>query len=350
MRKATTRTPSRRSRREDRIHARPAVRASYAEGFQPPTTNDRTLARVAQPRTGNSLALEDPLRPGLPMPDLVTQVLGGNPGLQPETSTARDLGVVFSPRAVRGLQLNASYFRIGKSNLIRSSGQQDFATTARFFPQYVLRDSPSAADNAAGRPGAANTFINIAVNIANVFTDGIDYRLRYDLPKFAWGQVRWDASYTATKRFDYKITPTSAVASSINILRGNGFPVVKANRVRSGVEWTRDPWAASVAANYGNNYETNTTQANPYNPTGLGFDGTTIRGALTFDLQLSYRVPYGQRRGGRGSWLGGTKWTLGALNLLDRSPTIINNPGSGFYDASFDPRVRFVYLSARKSL
>lgn len=327
-----------------------AVRAAYAEGFTPPTTNDRTLARATQPRTGSSLALEDPLRPGLPMPDLVQQVLGGNPGLKPETSTARDVGLVFSPRAVPGLLLNASYFRIAKTNLIRSSGQQDFTTTARFFPQYILRDAPSAADTAAGRPGPANTFVNIAVNIANVFTDGVDYRLRYSLPPFSWGQLRWDTNYTATKRFDYRITPASAVTSSINAQRGTGFPIVKAHRVRSTVEWTRDVWAASVTGTYGNNYETTTTAPSAYNPTGLGFDGPTIPGALTFDAQLSYRVPLGDRPGGWRRWLGGTKWTLGALNLLDKSPAIINNPGSGFYDASFDPRLRFVYFSVRKSL
>ncbi|MEY2877875.1 MAG: hypothetical protein RLZZ15_255 [Verrucomicrobiota bacterium] len=327
-----------------------AVRASYAEGFTPPTTNDRTLVRVTQPRTGSSLALEDPLRPGQPMPDLVTQVLGGNPGLQPETSTARDLGVVFTPRFVPGLSLNASYFRINKHNLIRSSGQQDFATTARFFPHYILRDSPTAADTAAGRPGPANTFINIAVNVANVFTDGTDYRLRYELPKFSWGQLRWDASYTATKRFDYRITPTSAVTSSINAQRGTGFPIVKAHRLRSTVEWTRDVWAASLTGTYGNHYETTTTAPSAYNPTGLGFDGPRIRGALTFDAQISFRIPYAQQSARWRHWLAGTKWTLGALNFLDRSPAIINNSGSGFYDASFDPRLRFVYLSVRKSL
>ncbi|MFM8338353.1 MAG: TonB-dependent receptor domain-containing protein, partial [Opitutaceae bacterium] len=327
-----------------------ALRAAYAEGFTPPTTNDRTQARITQPRTGSSLALEDPLRPGLPMPDLVQQVLGGSPGLKPETSTARDVGLVFTPRFLRGLTLNASYFRIGKNNLIRSSGQQDFATTARFFPHYILRDAPTAADTAAGRPGPANTFINIAVNIASVFTDGMDYRLRYDLPKFSWGQLQWDASYTATKRFDYRITPTSALTSSINAQRGTGFPIVKANRVRSTVAWTRDLWAASLTGTYGNSYETNTTAPSAYNPTGLGFDGPMIHGALTFDAQVSYRIPYGQNRSGLGHWLAGTKWTLGALNLLDKSPAIINNPGSGFYDASFDPRLRFVYLSVRKSL
>jgi iron complex outermembrane receptor protein len=327
-----------------------ALRAAYAEGFTPPNTNDRTQARITQPRVGSSLALEDPLRPGQPMPDLVTQVLGGNPGLKPETSTTRDLGLVFSPRAVPDLLLNASYFRITKNNLIRSSGQQDFTTTARFFPEYILRSAPSAADTAAGRPGAANTFINIAVNVAHVFTDGMDYRLRYDLPKFSWGRLRWDSSYTATKRFDYRITPTSALTSSINAQRGTGFPIVKANRIRSMVEWTRDAWAASVTGTYGNSYETNVTAPSTYNPTGLGFNGATIRGAMSFDCQVSYRFAYGQRPAGWRQWLGGTKWTLGALNLLDESPAIINNPGSGFYDASFDPRLRFVYFSVRKSL
>ena len=124
----------------------------------------------------------------------------------------------------------------------------------------------------------------------------------------------------------------------------------KANRLRSTVEWTRDVWAVSLTGTYGNPYETTTTTASAYNPTGLGFDGPAIRGALTFDTQISYRIPYAQKSTGWRNWLAGTKWTLGALNLLDKSPAIINNPGSGFYDASFDPRLRFVYLSARKTL
>jgi iron complex outermembrane receptor protein len=258
------------------------------------------------------------------------------------------VGVVFTPRWVPGLTLNASYFRIEKDNVIRSPGVQDFTTTARFFPELILRDAPTAADIAAGRPGAANTFINIAVNVAGVFTDGVDYRLKYDLPEFGWGRLRLDSSYTWTKRFDSRITPSSVQSSSIDVLRGNGFPVVKQNKVRSSLEWSRGPWAASATGTYGNAYESNTTLASAYNPAGLGFDGRSIPSAFTLDAQVSYLVRPLASSGWR-SWLGNTRWTLGALNVLDTSPTIVNNPGAGYYDVSTDPRRRFGYLSVRKT-
>ena len=323
------------------------LRAAYAGGYQPPTTNDLRQARFSQPRTGTSLALEDPLRPGQPMPAIITQVVGGNPDLQPEKSVSWDVGVVLTPRWVPGLTLNASYFRIEKENVIRSPGAQDFTTTANFFPELILRDPPSAADVAAGRPGPANTFINIAVNVAGVFTDGVDYRLKYDLPEFAWGRLRLDASYTWTKRFDSRITPVSAQSSSIDVLRGNGFPVVKQNKIRSTLEWTHGAWAASATGTYGNAYESNTTLASAYNPTGLGFDGPYVPSAFTLDAQVSYQVRPAASSGWR-SWLGNTRWILGTLNVLDKSPAIVNSPGAGYYDVSMDPRRRFGYLSVRK--
>jgi hypothetical protein len=61
-------------------------------------------------------------------------------------------------------------------------------------------------------------------------------------------------------------------------------------------------------------------------------------------------VPYrvGSYRDWR-TWVGGTKWTLGVLNVLNDTPAFTTD-GYAFYNRSDDPRQRYVYVQIKKSL
>jgi hypothetical protein len=70
---------------------------------------------------------------------------------------------------------------------------------------------------------------------------------------------------------------------------------------------------------------------------------------LHWDLQASYEVAY--RSGGLSNWrtwVGGTKWTVGALNILNDKPAFVTD-GAGFYNTADDPRQRYVYVQIKKS-
>ncbi len=325
-----------------------AIRASYATGFQPPNFSDRTSPAFTQQASGINIAPNDPLRPGQPPPDVLTWTFVGNPNIRPETSTTWDAGIIETPRALPGLTVTVNYFRISKHDAIRPVGTVDFATTALYFPQYVLRDPPTAADIAAGRPGAANTWIDTALNAGRVFTDGVDYKLAYDLPAFAWGRFRVDVGYTWTKRFDVQLLPNSPVLTSLDFQNTNSYAAVKQHRLVATVGWVKGAWSANLTMNYTNGYEAFTTKPSAINPTGLGYD-PKYPSATIVDGQISYQIASLGGHGRWRDWLNGTKWTLGAQNLADREPALVTAPGAGFYDSTIDPRQCFIYLSVRKA-
>ena len=327
-----------------------ALRVAYADGFVPPSVFNRTFGPFSFDAPGFFVVTpEDPLRPGQPAPPLVTQIFRGNPDLRPETSTTWDGGLILTPRALPGLTLTANYFRTEKIDVIAPVTTVSFTDTALFFPSFILRDAPSAADTAAGRPGPVNTFISSAHNFGRLFTDGIDFKFSYDFPTQPLGQFRIEAAYTWTKRFDVQATATSATLSQINIDRSSGFGVIKQDRATATVSWKRDRWAASLTGKYADGFEHGNSPATPFNPTGSGRDPGPFPSTLTFDSQISYQIPLVGGASGLRSWLGGTKWSLGALNLLNKEPALTLRAGSAFYDTSIDARLRFVYLQVKKN-
>ncbi len=88
----------------------------------------------------------------------------------------------------------------------------------------------------------------------------------------------------------------------------------------------------------------------PSLPTATGFDGDKIPSAKTYDLQFGYSFP-ARQKGGRGlaPWLGGTQWTLGCQNLLNKAPAY-RTDRFGFYSRYEDPRQRFVSIQIKQTL
>ena len=93
---------------------------------------------------------------------------------------------------------------------------------------------------------------------------------------------------------------------------------------------------------------TTTTTASPSFPGGYPLDGGRLPAFLRWDLQASYDVGYKNGAHGWRNWVQGTRWTVGALNVLNDEPTSTSD-SSQFYNGSDDPRQRFVYVQAKKS-
>ena len=58
-----------------------------------------------------------------------------------------------------------------------------------------------------------------------------------------------------------------------------------------------------------------------------------------------WAVPVAPR--GAATWLAGTRFTLGAINLFNAEPAFVSD-GFGFYNPVEDPRQRVLYLQVRK--
>jgi outer membrane cobalamin receptor len=118
-----------------------------------------------------------------PLPNPIT----ANPDLKPEKGQTTELGLVWSPSYVPGLNLSATYYRVGVKGIITQLSQQQNMDLC--FNGNAIQ---CAFISSNGVPWASNGVINQAavltrptsqvtpnINIAAVTTDGIDYEASY---------------------------------------------------------------------------------------------------------------------------------------------------------------------------
>jgi outer membrane receptor protein involved in Fe transport len=110
-----------------------------------------------------------------------------NPALKPEKGQTTELGLVWSPSYIPGLNLSATYYRLSLKGQITNLSQQQGMDLC--FNGNVVQCSYFLSN---GTPWAANGVINVAatqtrptvqispfLNIASVVTDGVDYEASY---------------------------------------------------------------------------------------------------------------------------------------------------------------------------
>lgn len=319
------------------------VRASWSRGFQPPLQNQLfEPVTVLGPYT--SVLFTDPLRPGLAL-EPYTLVSGGNASLKAETSDSYDAGVVITPRWLPGLTLNASYFRYDKRDVVALVDRQAAIDYPDLFPGRVVRAAATAADIAAGRPGAITSIDTSYTNIAKQLVDGWDFSGSYqwdtDAGKFT---VRSDATYTMA--FRQQLRPNLPLTNSVgNIGSNESVPLVWRGKV--GLEWQKSQWGAAVTGRYVDSYVGITNTATTENPSGTGLDGAEIPSSFEVDLQVSYSFAH---RMGRAAWFNGSQISLSVLNVADREPPLRTQRANQWYSLFNDPRQRYITLSFKKAL
>jgi outer membrane receptor protein involved in Fe transport len=320
-----------------------AVRFSYAEGFFPP---DQSNYEGSRENTAAVTPFTDPFRGNLTYNYPRTEISGGNPDLRPETSKAFNYGVVFTPRFVRGLTLSVDYWKIEKVDAIRViPGPSEVVANPNSYPGRIQRAAPTAADIAAGWLGAPTVIDWRPVNVGFTATDGADLRARYLIDAAARGKFTFTTTATWTNSFRDQIregTPVvERVGSSGNPLRWRGY---------ASIFWERDAWTAGVTARYTASYVADSTTPSVVFPTATGFDGDRLPSSTTWDLQIMRSFPAVSRadRAWK-NWLGGTQWTLGIQNVLNKEPAY-RTDRFGFYSRYEDPRQRYVSLQIKKSL
>jgi hypothetical protein len=136
-----------------------------------------------------------------------------------------------------------------------------------------------------------------------------------------------------TYRWDAALSPGLPTVSYVSqgTFIGPGFsPRWKGNL---GLAWKRGGCAASLTARYIGRYKDYQDLAANTNELGNFF---------FYDAHLRYDV--GSHPGASLSWLAGTYFELGAVNLLNRLPEFSYN-GTGFDPNEADIRGRFIYAS-----
>ena len=241
----------------------------------------------------------------------------GDPTLQPETSSAYNLGVTWQGSA--SWALSADFWRYEFEDVLRKENAQAIVN-ADPFDERIERTSAGTV-----------SIVNVAfINADRIETTGVDLSARSSVDTGAglfsgWAEATW--------LFSYDVTNAGVEIDALGKLnRANVGAPNQEFRGAAGLSWARGSWEINGLARHVGGYDDD--------------GGGSIDSFTTLDTNV--RWSFGGFPG-FGAGLGAdyeTTLTLGAANLLDEDPPYVAVAGS--YDPrSADPRGRRVFLGVR---
>lgn len=364
------------------------LRGSYNEGFMAPSL----AALYTSPRwtitagAGDIDAYRNPfLNEG---PYVKRTYFGGNPDLEPQESKGQTYGVVFDVPGISGLSFTADLWRIKRTNLLgqRSVAQIDDSDAAllREFTQAQIaagvpvnqidigsgatykgdpdverfpltpEDRAAFAAYNAANPGspaapAGRIFARYRpfLNIASSDHGGVDFGLRYAMPRQSWGRIVVNSDWSYLDRASNVFAPANVAPTENNELLTDGAARWRGTTT---INWDHAGFNAGLGIYYvGKTHDSGatTTQAvweslgrpdyiEPFETAGRTLYRLVIDPYTTFNLNLGF--DFGEDAG---AWLRGTRLRLGIINLTDKAPPL----ASGAF--GYDPAVAQSLLSGR---
>ncbi|KTF34063.1 TonB-dependent receptor [Xanthomonas vesicatoria] len=270
-----------------------------------------------------------------------------NEQLQPETSTSRTLGFVFSPSFAQGLNVSLDWWQIEIENAITRPESQFildkcYGGSAGEQAQYcalITRD-PNYSDGAY-----TVTNINMPLlNLASYKVEGWDLAINYRLPETAFGQftISWDSTYLSS--WETKATADSELEQ----FQGRYLNQDPYWRIRSNlyVDWS----LGDFGINWGLRYKSGMAEACPLSaalaqaycsdPDRVTADGAEPRnhiGATTYhDIQVRYNTPWN------------ATVSVGLNNAFDKDPPVAYSTSANRFDPQYDVPGRYMYMQYRQ--
>lgn len=300
------------------------VRGGVGTGFRAPT-----LVELWLPQTvGSSAQFTDPAFPNNPNLQ-VNEKSGGNPGLNPEKSKQQTLGFVLQPSD--SVTLGFDYWHLKVNGIITAPSTQEIVSRFRAgdpaYKNLVILNGTNEVDQT----------IAVNQNVGKADLSGIDVDMS---GKFKMSDARIDVSLNGTYFVKYNQTsPGGTISHKVGtMVEADGTPVLEADgggvvlrwKHRLGMTYVASNWSLGIVNNYYAGYRTGDRQV----------DGAPnfVPSTMTFDLNASYTVMKGLKIAG------------GVKNAFNENPPIyvpVSNQFQAGYDIStYDPRARFVYISA----
>lgn len=307
------------------------MHASYGRSFRPPSMYELYFPRQAVPF---ALPIADPRRDR--QPTSVALITGGNTELDPTRGESLAAGLVFAPQALAPLELSASYWRVAMDKRVTLLLPQTVLANEGLFPERVIRDAPTAADLAAGRPGQIRQIDISRMNFGRLTTSGVDLGVRYELES-RFGVLTANAVATWIGDFETVDVPATPPASRINLANETVGTITKWRAV-AGLDWDRGALSATTHLRYIPEYD---------DTRGGARNGRRLPAQAFVDMQVS--IDLGKLARGR-ALLAGVALTGGASNLFDQQPHFAEVNGIAGYDTSQgDLKGRFWYLRLGKT-
>ena len=300
------------------------VRGSLGSSFRAPT-----LADLWTPQTlGTSEQFNDPTGPSAATDLQVNSINGGKSDIKPEKATQSTIGIVLAPTA--NFTAGFDWFNVNVKNYIQTPSAQLLVSRFRAGdPAYqglVTLDSS----------GEVDTIDQRLSNTGGSKVSGIDVDLRW---RESFGSSKLNVGLLGTYmiKFD-ETTPSGAISHKVGtIVDSTGAPVAGADsggvvlrwkHVLTGT-WTTGPWGFTLTQNYSRGYE-------------AGHDLNDERVFMPEQAIYDANVAF--------SGVKNLRLALGVRNLFNKDPAIFTPASNQFqagYDITqYDPRGRFVYLTA----
>lgn len=293
--------------------------ARDSDGNYDPNLDNRT----AELRANCVAAGVDPTQLGLLATTGIPTTTGGNPDAQAETSDSFTFGFVFSPNlgGRHDWQLSATYFDIEINNTLRESNPASILAQCYGGDPGLADPNCARITRAGGNPATAViTNVDAAfINIGKLTSRGVDINTRYRTDLGFLNNAGLTVSATLTHLLEQKeqVSPDSPTMDFAGTI---GTPEWRGN---FSVRMDSGPWVGLWRMRYiGQGQQLNTPAfANPTVATACGIlgapDGVLCRGidSIGSYFQHDLSVAYNQD-----AW----SVTLGVVNLLDRSPPIID--------------------------
>jgi iron complex outermembrane recepter protein len=378
------------------------VRGSWGEGFRAPSVSELFAGNATgRPGFQDPCSANNPLflasaqtraqcaATGVPagFQSQLSQTFlttGGNPGLSPETSKSKTLGLVYSPNWLEGADLYLDWYSLQIANAIGGLSANQILTGCYSELNagrcaLITRDSTGAVN---GNRGEISNIDSRNQNfLGGLETDGFDFGLSYRYNFGDWGMVRTRLDNTYVTYFgDLDKPDRGQLNRDGDISSGNVIGSLPAgssagaprHRLRSQLSttWSIAQFESSVTLEYRsrvneacNNINNTALALGARDPSFLALrdlcsdptrivdtyrilPGTTTvvatptpsprnqLGGVTYThLQGSYKAP----------WDGVV--TLGIRNLFDKQPPLSSDAFANSYDAQYLIPGRFYYLS-----
>jgi len=169
--------------------------------------------------------------------------LGSGAILQPENGKSFDYGFVYDPEWIRGLSVNADYYRILLNNLIVFGSN----TAQTILNQCFNTQGPVCGDIVRNPDGSIKFVTEAPFNAGNLVDQGFDIGAHYRLPETAWGNFALGFDGTYIEKYNV-VQGGSAqhLAGHYDKTYGNFARV----RALATLDWNMGPFSANWTTRY----------------------------------------------------------------------------------------------------
>lgn len=206
------------------------LRATYSESFVAPTlfelfgpTEVRDAVPIEFDQLGGGLVVRDFQWSG-----------GANPDLRPSRSKNLTFGFVWSPRALKGFSMTASYFDIEQEDLTGTIDPELIVQDVEYhgptspYADFVrvgaFDGSPITAPGQLSANTTGDMYVSgVLVNVANLKLNGVDLKAEYYRGVTATGRIDASVAVTYYESYTYQTLPSVPPEETVGLATfGNG--------------------------------------------------------------------------------------------------------------------------------